>query len=247
MTSSAEPQVQRLLSSGDACGSLTSSYLRSILESTFAFGGAFGLFAGILVDHVGRKPVVIAGLLSMVALSGLMAFAQTLAVCACMRFVLGALSSSTGIASLCMLGDLCRNSAERIRLIAPLPFLLAYGSIFNGFQETLVQILEGMGWTGELNASLTAQVVGGLFAFFVAMSSYAKMEETSPAKNVYKSTEPVYQDDEKAHFLGQAEDDEIFPTISVVDYDQEDPTIAPGPISLLQLLRAPSLIILLVS
>ncbi|KAF2228929.1 hypothetical protein EV356DRAFT_435905, partial [Viridothelium virens] len=181
MTSSAEPQVQRLLSSGDACGSLTSSYLRSILESTFAFGGAFGLFAGILVDHVGRKPVVIAGLLSMVALSGLMAFAQTLAMCACMRFVLGALSSSTGIASLCMLGDLCRNSAERIRLIAPLPFLLAYGSIFNGFQETLVQILEGMGWTGELNASLTAQVVGGLFAFFVAMSSYAKMEETSPA------------------------------------------------------------------
>ena len=245
MTSSAEPKLQQLLNSGDACGSLTSSYLRSVLESAFAFGGAFGLLAGYLVDRIGRKPVAIAGLLSMVVLSGVMTFAQTLAVCACIRFVLGALSAGTGIAGLCMLGDLCRNRAERVRLIAPLPFLLASGSIFNGFQEALVQILEGIGWMGELNATVSAQVVGGLFAFFVAMSCYAKMEETSPLRNISTTVTPPYEDDEKTHFLGQEEDD-ISPAISVVDCDQES-SIAPGPVTLLQLLRAPSLIILLVS
>ncbi|KAI9709321.1 MAG: hypothetical protein M1820_003441 [Bogoriella megaspora] len=245
MVSSAEPQIRRLSSSDSSCGSLMSSYLESVLKSAFSFGGALGLLSGFFVDRIGRKPIVISSLLSMAVLSGIMSFARTLATCACIRLILGGLSSSIAVAGICMLGDLCRNRAERVRLVAPIPFIMACGSVFVGLQEGLVNIFLEVGFTENLDTSLAAQCFGGLFAFFVAMSSYAKLEETAPIKTIVQPEEPIYHDDEKAAFLCQEEED-ISPAISVVDFDQ-NPSSVPGPFALFQLLRAPSLITLLVS
>ena len=65
MASSLQPQLKMLLASDDFCGNLSTSYLRSVLDCAYAFGGVAGLFWGWLSDRVGRRPVALLGLFGM--------------------------------------------------------------------------------------------------------------------------------------------------------------------------------------
>src|SRR6478735_2016330 len=94
MASSLQPQLQMLLSSSDYCGNLSTSYLRSILDCAYAFGGTTGLFWGYLADRMGRRRVTLIGLWSMVVCCLSMGFATNLAACSVFRYFAG-LASST--------------------------------------------------------------------------------------------------------------------------------------------------------
>ena len=66
LRSSLQPQLKMLISNDDFCGSLSTSSVKSTLDYTYALGGAAGLFFGWIADRVGRRPVAITGVISMV-------------------------------------------------------------------------------------------------------------------------------------------------------------------------------------
>jgi MFS family permease len=65
MASSLQPQLQMLIANNDLCGNLSTSYLRSILDCAYAFGGTMGILWGYLSDRIGRRRVALLGLWSM--------------------------------------------------------------------------------------------------------------------------------------------------------------------------------------
>jgi MFS family permease len=113
-----------LLSSTDFCGNLSSSYLRSILDCAYAFGGTTGLFWGYLSDRMGRRRVTLLGLWSMVVCCLVMGFATSLASCAIFRFFAGMVSAAVVCTSLTMIGDLSTSAEERARNVARLPLMV---------------------------------------------------------------------------------------------------------------------------
>ncbi|KAK1914831.1 hypothetical protein P3342_010820 [Pyrenophora teres f. teres] len=115
MASSVQPQLAMLLSSTDYCGTLSSSYLQSILDCAYAFGGTTGLFWGYLADRMGRRRVTLIGLWSMVVCCLSMGFATGLVSCVIFRFVAGMVSSAIVCTTLTMIGDLSRSAEERER------------------------------------------------------------------------------------------------------------------------------------
>jgi MFS family permease len=96
MASSLQPQLQMLISENDYCGNLSTSYLRSILDSAYAFGGTAGIFWGYLADRMGRRRVTLMGLWAMFVCCLSMGFATNLASCTIFRYFAGLASSTVG-------------------------------------------------------------------------------------------------------------------------------------------------------
>jgi len=236
MASSLQPQLQMLISNDDYCGNLSTSYLRSILDCAYAFGGTTGILWGWLADRVGRRRVTVLGLWAMFACCFFQGFATDLASCTIFRFFAGLASSTIVVTSLTMIGDLSETTAERAKNVARLPLIALCGSIG--------PILQGM-VSGNGNPTdavwdkfpiLGTQLACGSLVFTIAITASIMLRETLPSDQASETND---LDCEKAGFLSVADPDE--PSIQIVD------SVRPDPISINQFMQAPSLLALLSS
>jgi MFS family permease len=226
MASSLQPQLQMLLSSSDFCGNLSSSYLRSILECAYAFGGTTGLFWGYLADRMGRRRVTLIGLWSMVICCFSMGFATSLASCTIFRFFAGMVSSTILCTTLTMLGDLSTSSEERSRNVARLPLLALAGSMGPLIMQGMVsESLQAYNMVWQRFPTLGTELACGSVLFAIALVASIFLNETLPLHNE-RSVETVDMEDTN---------------ITLVDFAR------PEPITIAQFLQAPSLMVLLSS
>lgn len=238
MASSLQPQLQMLLSSSDFCGNLSSSYLRSILDCAYAFGGTTGLFWGYLADRMGRRRVTLIGLWSMVVCCFSMGFATSLATCTIFRFFAGMVSSTLMCTTLTMLGDLSLSPEERAKNIARLPLIAVCGSIGPLIMDSMVsESLQAYNMVWQKFPTLGTELACGSVLFAIALAASIMLKETLPLHSE-RSVETADMDCENSAFLRRGSEDT---NITLVDLAR------PEPITISQFLQAPSLIVLLSS
>ncbi|KAF1932051.1 MFS general substrate transporter [Didymella exigua CBS 183.55] len=237
MASSLQPQLQMLLSSSDYCGNLSTSYLRSILDCAYAFGGTTGLFWGYLADRMGRRRVTLIGLWSMVFCCLSMGFATNLAACAAFRFFAGMVSSAVVCTSLTMIGDLSATAEERARNVVKLPLISLCGSVGPLAQGMVAESLQAYGMVWEKFPTLGSELACGSVLFAIALTASCLLKESLPLHyDVPAGSMDI--DCEKAAFLTRSSEDT---NITLVDFAR------PEPITITQFMQAPSLLVLLSS
>ncbi|KAF2498808.1 MFS general substrate transporter [Lophium mytilinum] len=236
MASSLQPQLKMLISNEDFCGNLSTSYLRSILDCAYAFGGTAGIFWGYLADRIGRRPVALMGLFAMSFCCLGIGFATDVVSCTIFRFVAGLSSSTIVVTTLTMIGDISVGHAERARNVARLPLIALCGSIGPIMQGMVSGSIEASGAIWQQFPILSSQITCGSLVFLIAVTSCIMLNETLPMQPSKPLSIDI--DSEKAAFLNQD-----LPSIHIVDLD----TPRPLPISISAFLRAPSLLVLLCS
>ncbi|KAL1609153.1 hypothetical protein SLS59_001516 [Nothophoma quercina] len=226
-----------LLSSSDYCGNLSTSYLRSILDCAYAFGGTTGLFWGYLADRMGRRRVTLIGLWSMVICCLSMGFATSLAACAAFRFFAGLVSSAVVCTSLTMIGDLSANAQERAKNVAKLPVISLCGSVGPLAQGMVSESLQAYGMVWEKFPTLGSELACGSVLFAIALAASVLLKESLPL-HYDVPAEPMDLDCERAAFLTRSSEDT---SITLVDVAR------PEPITITEFMQAPSLLVLLSS
>ncbi|KAK7527841.1 major facilitator superfamily domain-containing protein [Phyllosticta citriasiana] len=237
VASSLQPQLKMLISNDDFCGSLSTSYLRSILDCAYAFGGTVGILWGYLADRVGRKPIALGGLFGMAMCCLSVGLATDLITCTVLRFAAGLVSSSVVVSTLTMIGDLSASPANRAQSVARLPLVGVCGSIGLLVQGMVAGSVNAHGAVWEKYPILSSQIACGSLVLIIAVAATFALDETLP--RMAASPDSTEFDCERTAFLGQ--DDLETPSIRVVDFNR------PEPIGLGSFLRAPSLLILLCS
>lgn len=237
MASSLQPQLQMLLVSSDYCGNLSTSYLRSILDCAYAFGGINGVFWGYLSDRMGRRRVTLIGLWSMLLCCLSMGFATNLASCAIFRFLAGMISSAIVCTSLTMLGDLCTTAEDRAKTVARLPLISLCGSVGPLMQGMVTESLRAYSSVWETFPTLGSELVCASILFAIALTASILLKETLPTIPSLVA-DPMNVDCEKTAFLGRDSEDT---NITLIDF------VRPEPISITNFLQAPSLMVLLSS
>ncbi|KAF2635296.1 MFS general substrate transporter [Massarina eburnea CBS 473.64] len=236
MASSLQSQLQMLISGDEFCGNISTSYLSSILDCAYAFGGTTGIFWGYLADRMGRRRVTLLGLWAMFFCCLSMGFATNLASCTIFRYFAGLASSTVLVTTLTMLGDLSESSQARAQNIARMPLIALFGSMGPIAQSMVSKSLRSSGvW--EKYPVLSSQLVCGSLVLTIAVAASILLEETLPSDSS-RQTESMDMDCERAAFLA---DDCSETTIAVVDF------VRPEPITINQFLSAPSLMVLLAS
>jgi MFS family permease len=177
MASSLQPQLQMLVSDNDYCGNLSTSYLRSILDCAYAFGGTTGIFWGYLADRMGRRRVTLLGLWTMFVCCLSMGFATDLASCTIFRYFAGLASSTVLVTTLTMLGDLSENMWERSQNVARLPFVALFGSIGPIAQGMVSESLHASGAVWERFPMLGSQLACATIMFAIALAASVMLKE----------------------------------------------------------------------
>ena len=188
MASSLQPQLQMLIANDDYCGNLSTSYLRSILDCAYAFGGTTGIFWGYLSDRIGRRRVTLMGLWAMFSCCLSMGFATDLATCAIFRFVAGLASSSIIVTTLTMLGDLSANLQERAKNVAKLPLIALCGSVGPIIQGLVSGSLKSTGTLWEKFPALSSEIACGGLVLAIAITATVKLQEVSCLSLIVKDT-----------------------------------------------------------
>ncbi|KAH7399248.1 major facilitator superfamily domain-containing protein [Pyrenochaeta sp. MPI-SDFR-AT-0127] len=237
LASSLQPQLQMLLSSSDYCGNISTSYLRSILDCAYAFGGTTGLFWGYLADRMGRRRVTLLGLWSMLICCLSMGFATSLASCTIFRFFAGMASSTIVCTSLTMIGDLSATAEERAKNVARLPLISLCGSLGPLMQGMVSESLQAYGMVWEKFPMLGSELACASLLFAIALTASIKLKETLPLYSD-PSADRMDVDCEQAAFLARNSEDT---NITLVDFAR------PEPITITQFMQAPSLLVLLSS
>ncbi|KAH7123921.1 major facilitator superfamily domain-containing protein [Dendryphion nanum] len=238
MASSLQPQLQMLVANDDYCGNLSTSYLRSILDCAYAFGGTSGILFGYLADRYGRRRVSLFGLWSMVICCLSMGFATDLAGCTAFRFLAGVASSTVVVTTLTMIGDLSESATERAKNVAKLPMVGLLGSVgpvVQGLVSGSVNADTGSIW--QSYPALSTQIACGSLVLLIAVTASIMLKETLPLPSPQSDSMDV--DCEKAAFLSGYDSD--CTSITVVE------SVRPERISISQFLQAPSLMVLLSS
>jgi MFS family permease len=179
MASSLQPQLKMLISSDDFCGNLSTSYLRSVLDCAYAFGGTAGIFWGYLADRVGRRPVALGGLFAMAFCCLSMGFATDVVSCTIFRFVAGLSSSTIMVTTLTMIGDISLGHAARAKNVARLPLIALCGSIGPIIQAMVSGSIEDSGAIWQRFPILSSQIACGSLVFLIAVTSCIMLEEVS--------------------------------------------------------------------
>jgi MFS family permease len=226
-----------LLSSSDYCGNLSTSYLRSILDCAYAFGGTTGLFWGFLADRMGRRRVTLLGLWSMLVccLSG--GFVTSLAGCAIFRFFAGMVSSAVVATTLTMIGDLSTTAEQRAKNVARLPLISLCGSLGPLMQGMVSESLRAYGMVWEKYPTLGSELACGSMLFTIALTASLLLKETLPLHSE-RPADVMDIDCEKAAFLARDSEET---SVTLVDIAR------PSPVKIAQFLQAPSFIVLLSS
>ncbi|KAF1975823.1 hypothetical protein BU23DRAFT_68410 [Bimuria novae-zelandiae CBS 107.79] len=238
MASSLQPQLQMLISDSEFCANLSTSYLRSILDCAYAFGGTTGLFWGYLADRMGRRQVTLMGLWTMFVCCMSMGFATDLASCTLFRYFAGFASSTVVVTSLTMIGDVSRDFEERAQNVAFLPLIASFGSIGPLIQGMVSESLHSSGAVWEKFPILGSQLACGSLVLSIAVTATIMLQETLPM-DTSSSMNRMDQDCEKAAFL--SENDSDAPRIAVIDF------VRPEPITINQFMQVPSFLVLLAS
>lgn len=179
MASSLQPQLQMLISDDDYCGNLSTSYLRSILDCAYAFGGTTGIFWGYLVDRMGRRRVTLMGLWAMFFCCLTMGFARGLASCTIFRYLAGLASSTVIVTTLTMLGDLSESTQDRAKNIALLPLIAFFGSIGPIVQGMVSESLRASGAVWEQFPILGSQLACGSLVLLIAITASIMLKEVN--------------------------------------------------------------------
>jgi MFS family permease len=240
MASSLQPQLQMLLSNDDFCGNLSTSYLRSILDCAYAFGGASGMLWGYISDRIGRRPVTLVGLYAMLVCCFSMGFATDLTTCTIFRFIAGIASSTTVVTSLTMIGDLSVNQSERVKNVSRVPLIALCGSVGPIIQGMVSGSINGPSALWQKFPTLSSQIACGSLVFLITITASIMLKETLPMQSSAESRNAIDFDNEKASFLSTNESEELL-SISVID------SVRPEPISINQFMQAPSFLVLLCS
>lgn len=238
MVSSLQPQLKMLISNDDFCGNLSTSYLRSVLDCAYAFGGTAGIFWGYLADRVGRRPVALMGLFGMSTCCLSMGFATDIVSCTIFRFIAGLVSSTVIVTTLTMIGDISVSHAQRAKNVARLPLITLCGSVGPIIQGMVAGSIKASGAIWQRFPTLSSQIACGSLVLVIAVTSCVMLEETLPMQS-QSSSNTVDIDSEKAAFLNAGHLNES--CIRVVDF------VRPEPISISQFIQAPSLLVLLSS
>ncbi|KAF2729674.1 MFS general substrate transporter [Polyplosphaeria fusca] len=238
MASSLQGQLQMLISNNDFCADLSTSYLRSILDCAYAFGGTTGIFWGYLSDRIGRRRVTLLGLWTMLICCLSMGFATDLTSCAIFRFLAGLASSTVLVTTLTMIGDLS-NTAERAKNVARLPLIALCGSIGPLVQHMVAGSINASGEVWQKFPILSSQITCGSVVLLIAIAASVMLKETLPMQSE-RTTGSMDFDCEKAAFLAHNESSDDL-SLTVIDCAR------PEPISINQFLQAPSLLVLLSS
>lgn len=181
MASSLQPQLQMLIANDDFCGSLSTSYLRSILDCAYAFGGTTGMFWGCLADRIGRRPVTLMGLSAMLACCLSMGFATDLTSCTIFRFVAGLASSTVVVTTLTMIGDLSSSQSERAKNVARLPLLAMCGSIGPIIQGLVPESISASGAVWRKFPTLSSQIACGSLVLLITIVTAIMLAEVGNA------------------------------------------------------------------
>ncbi|KAI9776595.1 MAG: hypothetical protein M1839_009499 [Geoglossum umbratile] len=240
MASSLQSQLKMLIAKDDFCGDLSTSYLESVLECAYAFGSVAGLFWGWLSDRRGRRPVALVGVTGMALCCIGMGFATDLLGCALFRVLAGLMSSSIAVTTITMIGDISHTHAERAKNIARLPLIALCGSVGPLAQRMVSNSIKANDEIWGKFPTLSGQIACGALVVLITAGAFLLLEETLPG--LHSGLKSVNIDCEKAAFLGQIiDDDEPSTAVRIVDVEK------PDPISICQILRAPSLVVLLAS
>jgi MFS family permease len=179
MASSLQPQLQMLTSNDEYCGNLSASYLRSILDCAYAFGGTTGIFWGWLADRIGRRRVTILGLWAMFLCCFFQGFATDLASCTIFRFFAGLASSTIVVTTLTMIGDLSENPTKRAKNVARLPLIALCGSIGPILQGMVSGNVNSSGAVWEKFPILKSQIACGSLVLSIAITASIMLQEVN--------------------------------------------------------------------
>lgn len=237
MASSLRPQLRMLIDSDDFCGNLSTSYLRSILECAYAFGGTAGILSGYLSDRLGRRRVTLFGLWGMLLCCLSMGFATDLASCTISRFFAGLTGSSVIVTTLTMIGDLSDNMSERARNVSRLPIVALCGSIGPLVEGLVTDSMDSNGTLFGKYPALSTQITCGSIIFVVAVTASVMLQDTLNLQS-HNSPESLGVDCEKAAFLANTEANESSLSLA---------SSQPEPIAINQFLQAPSFVVLVSS
>jgi MFS family permease len=177
MASSLQSQLQMLISGNEFCGNISTSYLSSILDCAYAFGGTTGIFWGYLADRMGRRRVTLFGLWTMFICCLSMGFATSLASCTIFRYFAGLASSTVLVTTLTMLTDLSRSSEERAQNVARLPLIAFFGSIGPIAQTMVSESLHSPGAVWEKFPVLGSQLACGSILLTIAITASIMLKE----------------------------------------------------------------------
>ncbi|KAF2718158.1 MFS general substrate transporter [Polychaeton citri CBS 116435] len=245
MASSLSAQVGTLLPEAGGCLGVSSSFVQSLLDCAYFFGGTAGLGWGWVCDRMGRRKVALGGLLAMAVCCACMGLATGLAACAALRFVAGAVSSAVSVAALSMLADLTHGRNDRTKLVARLPLVTVCGSIGPLASRALQRVAQA-GESEGLNRlpSMVPQIACAGLVLAIAVAEVCLLEETLPSYQPVVHTIDDH-DCEKTAFLGETGDSLNISIIEALNDDAARPL--PSQIGLLQMASAPSILILVTS
>ncbi|KAF2013113.1 MFS general substrate transporter [Aaosphaeria arxii CBS 175.79] len=236
IASGLEPQLRVLIDSNDSCENLSTSYLRSILECAYYFGGTTGILWGYLSDRAGRRCVTLTGLWGMVLCCLSMGFATDLVACTLTRFLSGVMGASVLVSTLAMIGDLSDSMTEKANYVAYLPLVSLCGSIGPVAQAMITGRVDLEGPLFARFPALSTQIACSGLLLLLAITATAMLKETLDL-GPEQSRNLAEVDCEKVAFLS-------------TDWNASSQSVATPfrePIAMSQFIQAPSFLVLLSS
>ncbi|WPG97670.1 Hypothetical protein R9X50_00045000 [Acrodontium crateriforme] len=235
-----------LIAPAPACLSLDASFIRSILDCSYFFGGALGLLWGWTADICGRRRVVLFGLAGMSICCVATTFASGFLAFALLRCVAGAFAAAITVPALAMLADITHESENRPKLVACLPLVAICGRSVPLAAEALFQLVEGSEIdSGAGHSGMIGQIVSIFLVLAIAIAEALSLQETLSQDTNDAAQSGLIQDSEKAAFLGQSFSNRSGESLN--SSTGSTTSITRSRISISQMVTVPSVMMLLAS
>ncbi|TGZ80941.1 MFS general substrate transporter [Ascodesmis nigricans] len=242
VAASLQPQLYMALRDSEHCTSINSAYWAGVVEAVFALGSIAGLGWGKLGDRFGRRSLALFGMFGLSISCIAMGFSTGAFACMLIRAFAGLMSSSIRVALAAMLGDVSETKREKARNFAKLPLVATGGVVGPLLQAALAHRFSNDAFWKRYPL-LSSQLACATLMMAVFVINVVWLKETLPraTSDVENSRVSVVhrrdsdssdEYEEKDAFLGQS--------------GQTSPT-RPQPIKIAEIVRAPSLLILLLS
>ncbi|RPA77810.1 MFS general substrate transporter [Ascobolus immersus RN42] len=257
---SLQPQLYILLKDTNLCGSADSTYWAGIVESVFALGSVAGLYWGCLSDRVGRRPIALMGLLGMCMSALIMGFSTSALVCAIVRFFGGFMASSLRTMVWTMLGDVSRSSKSKANNFSRLPLVSIGGLLGPIMQAALAHRFGKDGDLWKMFPILSSQLACAGLILLVLIANFFLLEETLPVRSSdleddaqlsYESASGLLEKEQAQSYLRETDQYSLDSPTETTFTRRRRPIVfsktETAPLSLMQIMKAPSFMVLLIS